>query len=126
MLQSLTNGIKMLLSSYAKSINKREQKSGNLFQQKTKSTCIENKDAAYPLNAFNYIHRNSWKAGLVSRMEDWEFSSFRDYIGFRNGQLCNRDLAHQLLDLSEKHLYEESYKMISKDLEDKLFGNIDD
>ena len=38
---------------------------------------------------FNYIHQNPVKAGLVKNAEDWEFSSFRDYLGFRNGNLVN-------------------------------------
>jgi len=36
---------------------------------------------------------------LVDKLEDWEFSSFRDYAGLRNGTLCNKQLAGELLQL---------------------------
>jgi len=54
------------------------------------------------------------KAGLVSKMENWEFSSFADYIGNRKGTLCNQHLAVKWIDLDIETLYKESYKMISE------------
>ena len=43
-------------------------------------------------------------------MEEWEYSSFADYCGKRNGTLCNRELAVKLLGLNMKTFYEDSYK----------------
>ncbi len=54
-------------------------------------------------------------AKMVSKMEDWEYSSFKDYCGFRNGTLANKELAIQLLDLNMKTFYEDSYKIIDDD-----------
>ena len=51
----------------------------------------------YPFICFHYIHQNPLKAGLVKRMEDWEMGSFQDYAGLRNGTLCNRKIAQELL-----------------------------
>jgi hypothetical protein len=39
------------------------------------------------LHLTRYIHLNPVAAGLVSKAEDWEFSSYRDYLGLRNGTL---------------------------------------
>lgn len=44
----------------------------------------------YAVTAFHYIHQNPMQAKLVKKMETWEFSSFRDYTGFRNGDLCKK------------------------------------
>ena len=57
--------------------------------------------------AFYYIHQNPWKAGLVKRIEDWEYSSFKDYTGFREGNLCNKEVAITLLDIDETMIYDE-------------------
>ncbi len=46
-------------------------------------------------------------------MEDWEYSSFRDYLGLRNGTLTNKELAIQLLDLDMNRFYEDSYGIIN-------------
>ena len=34
-----------------------------------------------------FIHMNPVLTGLVERPEDWEFSSYREYIGMRDGTL---------------------------------------
>lgn len=90
---------------------------GSLFQQKTKAVCVNaDPDYSYALTAFHYIHQNPMRAGLVKKMEDWEFSSFKDYLGLRAGKLCNQSLAGRLLDLDVKHLYKESYAIIRDDV----------
>ena len=63
----------------------------------------------------HYIHQNPMKANLVKKMEDWDYSSFKDYCGLRNGTLCNKELAVQLLDLNLKTFYNDSYQLISDD-----------
>lgn len=47
----------------------------------------------YPQVCFNYIHLNPVKDRLVKQAEDWEFSSYRDYFGLRNGKLVEKDCA---------------------------------
>ncbi len=111
--QQLTEGIRLLLSSYTKGIQKQQAFTGNLFQQKTKAKCVSDQKGSYALTAFHYIHQNPYTAGLVPKMEDWEFSSFPDYINKRNGTICNKELAAELLDLDNRHFYEESYSVIS-------------
>lgn len=108
-LQALQIGIRNLLSSYSKYYNFRYNRKGNLFQQKTKSKLVES-DA---FQVLCYIHQNPWKAGLVTEMEEWTFSSFRDFIGMRNGTLCNIQLATELLAIQQQFFYTESYSSVS-------------
>lgn len=75
----------------------------------------------YPFVCFNYIHQNPLKAGLVKKMEDWKYSSFPDYLGNRNGTLCNFKLANLLLDIQKDDIYETSYSVINEKLFDKLY-----
>jgi len=96
-----SNGFKTLLSSYTKAINLQEKRSGSLFQQNSKAKCLttltNHKTNNYGIVCFNYIHQNPVKAGLVDKLEDWEYSSFRDYAGIRSGTMCNKDTAYELL-----------------------------
>jgi len=120
----LSSAIGSLLRSYTRAIQKQEDFRGSLFQQKTKSKLIlslsdmQISDARESfhddlITVFNYIHQNPWKAGLSGRLEDWEFSSFRDFMGLRPGTLCNQKLALDLLGIdSPKELYKLSYEMI--------------
>lgn len=106
--QQFSQRIKQLLSSYAKAINKQGDRTGSLFQQKTKCIHVSDHEMDYSLTAFHYIHQNPVKAGIVGRMEDWPFSSFREYLGRGKTTLCDRDLAVQLLELNFDRFYEDS------------------
>ncbi|MGG9961562.1 transposase [Ferruginibacter sp. SUN106] len=120
-INALTEGIRLLLSSYTQGINKQNNTTGNLFQQKTKSKCITDGDKNYGYTTFQYTHQNPFKANLVRRLEDWEFSSFADYAGLRNGRLCNKALAFSLFAINEKTFLSDSYKELPDDLLKKIF-----
>ncbi|HKB44784.1 MAG TPA: transposase [Chitinophagaceae bacterium] len=111
----LSEGIRNLLQTYTKAINKQNKTTGSLFQQNTKSKCLNAGSKLHDLLCFHYIHQNPIKARLVSKMEDWEYSSFKDYCGLRNGTLCHKSLAIQLLDINIKIFYEDSYRIINDD-----------
>jgi hypothetical protein len=112
----LSEGFRNLLSSYTQAINKQNRRTGSLFQQNTKANCLNDGPINYARTAFHYTHQNAYTAGLVTKMEDWEYSSFRDYVGLRNGTLCNKQLAYELLDLDEENFYKDSYAVINNDL----------
>ncbi len=108
-LQLLQNGIRNLLGSYSKSYNFHNKRQGNLFQQKTKYKEV----LSDGLQVLHYIHQNPWKAKLVMKMEDWIYSSFKDFIVQRNGTLCNLKVAEGLLGIQKKEFYKESYESVS-------------
>ena len=114
-LTALMDGFRRLESGYAQAINKQEQRSGSLFRQKTKVKLIEDTSKDYLFSVFNYIHQNPVKAGLVKKMENWEFSSFRDYAGLRDGTLCNKELAKLCIDYSEHNFVKESNSYVDKE-----------
>ena len=115
-INALTEGFRLLLSSYTQGINKQEIRTGNLFQQKTKFICITEGSVNYGYSAFQYIHQNPFKANLVNKLEDWEFSSFVDYAGLRSGHLCNKKLAFSLFELKENNFLKDSYAELPDDL----------
>lgn len=116
---NLSNGFKLLLSSYAKAINKQEKRTGSLFTQNTHSKVVSKniKDAQC---CFLYIHQNPLRRGLVKRMEDWCYSSFRDYCNFRKGTLCNKQLACEVLSIELENLYAFSNQLIPRNIIDKF------
>ena len=111
----LSEGIRHLLSSYTQAINKQNSSTGSLFQQNTKAKPIVKGSRNYDLTVFHYIHQNAYRAKLVEKMEDWEYSSFVDYCGKRNGNLCNQELTIKLLGLNMKTFYQDSYRQIGYD-----------
>ena len=69
----------------------------------------------------HYFHQNPWKAGLVSRIEDWPYSSFLDYSGLRSGTLCNKKLLMELTGYELANFYADSYNVLDDDIENKIF-----
>ena len=108
---SFNKSIGILLASYTRAINKQYNQSGSLFRSETKAVCLteingispawitgmgitqittHDPDLDYPNTCFNYILQNPVRAKLVSKPGDWEFSSFTDIVGNRNGGLISR------------------------------------
>lgn len=117
---AITNGFRLLQSSYAKGINKQESRSGNLFQQKTKAKLVSS-DNNYAFTAFVYIHQNPVEAKLATNAEDWAYSSWKDYTGIRNGTLCNLQRGKDLLGLTALDLRLEVIKKMGEDDIKKIF-----
>jgi hypothetical protein len=76
--------------SYTKSINKRLNRVGPLFQGPFQAILI-NEDS-YLTYLTSYIHLNPVIAGLAENPEDWEYSSYQDFIGLRDTTLSKPDI----------------------------------
>ena len=113
----LSEGVRNLLHTYTKGINKQNNFTGSLFQQNTKAKIVSSSD--YRRICFHYIHQNPIKAKLTEKMEDWPYSSFPDYIGKRKGTLCNTKMAFEILGMDPQTFYVDSYQMINdEDIQD--------
>ncbi len=67
--------------AYAAAFNKSYHRTGHLFQGPYQKIHVD--DLKYLLHLSRYIHLNPVAAKLVSKAEDWEFSSYSEYIGIR-------------------------------------------
>jgi REP element-mobilizing transposase RayT len=76
--------------SYTKAINKRYDRVGALFQGAFRAKHVDRDE--YLVHLSRYIHLNPVASGLVERPEDWEFSSYREYVGLREGTLPKPDI----------------------------------
>ena len=109
--RTFNDSIGLLLRSYTRAFNIQQNQTGSLFRKETKAECltalngitpsffntefgtiinIPDPEKEYPQICFNYIHNNPVKAGLAKSAEDWEFSSYRDICGLRNGKIINK------------------------------------
>lgn len=75
--------------SYAKAINKQEGRSGHLFQGGFQAKLVDN--YCYLSRLTRYIHLNPVEAGYVDHPADWEYSSYLEYAGLRDGTLPKTD-----------------------------------
>ncbi|MGI8981021.1 MAG: transposase [Pirellulaceae bacterium] len=71
--------------SYSQAFNKRFHHTGTLFEGRFCAVHVDREE--YLIQLSRYIHRNPLEARMVKRSEDWEFSSYREYLGLRTGTL---------------------------------------
>jgi putative transposase len=133
-INALTEAFRLMLSSYTRAIQKQESMVGSLFQQKTKFKCVDD----YLDSAFHYVHQNPYRAGLVKKMEEYPWSSMREYVkGSRQDQdrsrqdhskwsddytqICRQDIAYQFMNIDKERFLIDSYSVVP----DEVMRNIE-
>ena len=87
---NLAGAMQPFIVAYTKAINKRHQRVGALFQGPYQAIRVDSDE--YLLHLSRYIHLNPVAASIVRVAEDWEFSSYREYVGLRAGTLPKPDI----------------------------------
>jgi len=81
----VSQAIQRFSISYTKAFNRHYERAGPLCQGAFKAKRVVRNP--YLVHLSRYIHMNPVVAGLVTKPEDWVFSSFREYAGLRHGTL---------------------------------------
>ena len=108
--------MKRLLTRYVMYFNKKYERSGALIANRYKSIPVALDQYFIPLIC--YIHQNPIKAGLVKNIEDYSFSSYKDYLK-RDG-ITNTAFSLGLIDRDEWLRLHHSYSTLKFDIPDKL------
>jgi len=90
--EDLGKSFQRIGSRYATWFNKKYQRCGYLFQDRFKSSPVD--DNRYFLALLRYIHRNPTSAGLCCNVADYKWSSFREFAGTEH--LIDKDYPMQL------------------------------
>jgi len=116
----LSEGLRILLSSYCKGINVQEKRTGSLFRQNSQIKCLDiNSYSA--IACFIYIHQKPNHYGITNDLSEWDYSSYKDYAGLRNGSLCNIQLTYSLLGIENKHIEYLQNLIIPEDILKSIF-----
>ncbi len=71
--------MKRITTRYVYWFNAKYERSGHLFQDRFRSEPVENEQ--YLLTVLRYIHQNPVKSGICHAVADYEYSSYREYVG---------------------------------------------
>jgi REP element-mobilizing transposase RayT len=103
-------------ATYTKRFNLRHNRSGHLFQGRFKNMLVQND--AYLQQLSYYIHRNPLRAGMVKRLADFKWSSYRAYA-YGKGHpdwLTTDVIMSQFINVSDPHqAYREEMQRYSKE-----------
>lgn len=106
-------------TSYGQYFNKKYKRVGPLFQDRFKQIVLEDNEKFIYLSA--YINANAKIHRITEKIEDYNWSSYKDYLGLRNGTLCNKNkILDQFRNISDyKNFVEENSESMrnKKDME---------
>jgi REP element-mobilizing transposase RayT len=77
---SIGSFLKVSFNAYVQSYNVIEHHSGTILQGPPKKREVETEE--YFQNLVRYIHFNPVAARLVTKPEDWDYSDYRQWVGF--------------------------------------------
>ena len=82
-LKQITDGgiskyVSRVLNSYTRYFNLIHRRTGPLWSGRFKSVLVAENDQL--LHLTRYIHLNPTSAGLVKKPDDWQFSSYKEYV----------------------------------------------
>jgi putative transposase len=91
--QNIKNGIAKyigkILNSYTRFFNLKHRRKGPLWTDRFKNILINNDEQL--LHLTRYIHLNPVSANLVNYPENWNYSSYKEYIYRTKKNICNYD-----------------------------------
>ena len=83
----ITKFMRAVHTSYGQYYNKKYNRVGPLFQDRFKQAILNNNNFLY-ISA--YVNANAQIHKLVSNAKDYKWCSYSDYLGMRNGTLCDK------------------------------------
>ena len=94
--------MKIVNSDYARYYNNENDRIGYVFRDRFKSEVIQ--DTKYLLSCLVYIHNNPVKAGIVKKAEDYNYSSYTNYLTKRG--IVDFNEASKHYDISPSNIVE--------------------
>ena len=86
----ITEFVSKLSNSYTKYFNVKRNRIGPLLQGDFKSVYVETNEQLIHLS--RYIHLNPYVGNLVKDLENYRWSSYREYIGLENTDICQKEI----------------------------------
>ncbi len=112
---NLARAMQWFGATYSSRFNYRHARSGHLFQGRYKSIVVQND--AYVMQLSCYIHRNPLRAGIIKRLADYHWSSYRAYAYGKKGPdwLSTELILAQFAGKERHRFYREKVQRYSKE-----------
>ena len=109
--------MKRLLTKYARWYNIKYKRSGALIANRYKSKPVEVDE--YFLSLIRYIHQNPTKAKIVESLNDYEWSSYKEYISNENG-LTDKEIVLKMISMKDFEGFHAQEEMSLFTVDDKV------
>ena len=115
-IEEMSTYMKKVNTAFANFYNKINERQGYVFKNRFFSQPIE--DRKHLFSCIVYIHKNPVKALIVKGMQDYKFSSYREYFGQVNNYLIEKEMIYKFFD--NKNISEYMVKFKEFHLRDSL------
>lgn len=95
----LEKAMQKISTGYTRAINKSYNRTGHLSTGRYKNKLIPGDN--YLIHLIRYIHLNPVRAGLVNKLEDWEFSSFKEFLNPTDRNFANTSILKEYFKTKE-------------------------
>lgn len=112
--ESVSLTMQRICSGFVYWYNWKYDRLGHLFQERYKSEVVE--DERYLLTVLRYIHQNPIKAGLTNTLEEYQWSSYQEYI--HKPKMIDAEFILELFDAEKQKAMERFKKYMSELNED--------
>ncbi|MCP3926753.1 MAG: transposase [Desulfobacterales bacterium] len=111
---NLSRVMRHLNSIYTQRFNARHGLDGSLFKGRYKSILVHHD--SYLLELTRYIHQNPVKAGMVKKMEDYSWSSYKGYLSYSKGwDWLYKDIVFSMITKKKKGRLKPFIEFMEKD-----------
>ena len=121
-LRDITKIMRKILTKYAGWFNRKYKRSGSLIANRYKSEAVENDK--YIISLVRYIHQNPIKAGMVFEIEQYNWSSYKEYIGEGKEGITSTDFILEMMSENRNNALDMFKKLHKEDTKDEY--NISD
>lgn len=85
----ITEFLSKLSNSYTKYYNTKYNRVGHLFQGEFKAVVMENDEQL--IHVSRYIHLNPLVSGLTREIDQYKWSSYREYVDNNSPEFCSKE-----------------------------------
>ena len=93
--------ISKLTNSYTKYFNIKNKRNGPLFQGEFKAVHVESEEQLIHLS--RYIHLNPLVSYVTKNLEAYQWSSYREFLGYDNNLICSKDIVLEQFKSNNKY-----------------------
>lgn len=121
---NISRSMRHLNGIYTQDYNRRHKCDGTLFRGRYKSILVS--ADSYLLQLVRYIHRNSLKAGIVKKLNDYKWSSHKGYLSVtQKWDWIDKQFILSMLTRNKKIFLREYKKFIRTDCDENISESID-
>ena len=104
--------------SYTNYVNRKRKRSGHLFQGRYKAILVDRD--GYLLGLSRYVHLIPVRAGIVSRPEDYAYSSYPSYVSGKKDDCVSHELILGMISKDKKGCRNKYREFVEAGLEEKI------